>query len=63
MSRLILPFADQQVEIPSLTAGNIAITVGLKQVKEKCLIVLWAAYFEKAHLPHTCEKLCHTLLV
>ncbi|XP_006034684.1 ribosome-releasing factor 2, mitochondrial isoform X2 [Alligator sinensis] len=31
MSRLILPFADQQVEIPSLTAGNIAITVGLKQ--------------------------------
>ncbi|NXA44860.1 RRF2M factor, partial [Nothocercus julius] len=31
MSRLLLPFADQQVEIPSLTAGNIALTVGLKQ--------------------------------
>ena len=32
MSRLLLPFADQHVEIPSLTAGNIALTVGLKQV-------------------------------
>lgn len=32
MSRLLVPFADQQVEIPSLTAGNIALTVGLKQV-------------------------------
>ncbi|KAG8456486.1 hypothetical protein GDO86_002317 [Hymenochirus boettgeri] len=31
MSRLLLPFADQQVEIPSLTPGNIALTVGLKQ--------------------------------
>ncbi|NWH68949.1 RRF2M factor, partial [Geococcyx californianus] len=31
MSRLLLPFADQQIEIPSLTAGNIALTVGLKQ--------------------------------
>ncbi|KAJ8339326.1 hypothetical protein SKAU_G00361120 [Synaphobranchus kaupii] len=31
MSRLLMPFADQQVEIPSLTAGNIALTVGLKQ--------------------------------
>ncbi|NXA32024.1 RRF2M factor, partial [Eudromia elegans] len=31
MSRLLLPFADQQVEIPSLMAGNIALTVGLKQ--------------------------------
>ncbi|XP_021495250.1 ribosome-releasing factor 2, mitochondrial isoform X2 [Meriones unguiculatus] len=31
MSRLLLPFADQYVEIPSLTAGNIALTVGLKQ--------------------------------
>ncbi|KAM6985462.1 ribosome-releasing factor 2, mitochondrial [Aplochiton taeniatus] len=31
MSRLLLPFADQQVEIPSLSAGNIALTVGLKQ--------------------------------
>lgn len=32
MSRLLLPFADQQIEISSLTAGNIALTVGLKKV-------------------------------
>ncbi|XP_048875020.1 ribosome-releasing factor 2, mitochondrial [Brienomyrus brachyistius] len=31
MSRLLVPFADQHVEIPSLMAGNIALTVGLKQ--------------------------------
>uniref|UniRef100_A0A8D0C6C8 Ribosome-releasing factor 2, mitochondrial n=1 Tax=Scleropages formosus TaxID=113540 RepID=A0A8D0C6C8_SCLFO len=31
MSRLMVPFADQHIEIPSLTAGNIALTVGLKQ--------------------------------
>lgn len=31
MSRLLVPFADQFVEIPSITAGNIALTVGLKQ--------------------------------
>ncbi|KAF7662189.1 hypothetical protein LDENG_00243570 [Lucifuga dentata] len=31
MSRLLVPFADQHVEIPSLTTGNIALTVGLKQ--------------------------------
>ncbi|KAM4707417.1 ribosome-releasing factor 2, mitochondrial isoform 1-T2 [Discoglossus pictus] len=31
MSRLLLPFADQHVEIPSLSPGNIALTVGLKQ--------------------------------
>uniref|UniRef100_A0A8C9GFU1 Ribosome-releasing factor 2, mitochondrial n=1 Tax=Piliocolobus tephrosceles TaxID=591936 RepID=A0A8C9GFU1_9PRIM len=30
ISRLLLPFADQHVEIPLLTAGNIALTVGLK---------------------------------
>uniref|UniRef100_A0A7N5JV89 Ribosome-releasing factor 2, mitochondrial n=1 Tax=Ailuropoda melanoleuca TaxID=9646 RepID=A0A7N5JV89_AILME len=30
ISRLLLPFADQHTEIPSLTAGNIALTVGLK---------------------------------
>ncbi|XP_045141158.1 ribosome-releasing factor 2, mitochondrial [Echinops telfairi] len=30
ISRLLLPFADQHVEIPSLTAGNIALTVGCK---------------------------------
>ncbi|XP_069483584.1 ribosome-releasing factor 2, mitochondrial isoform X2 [Ambystoma mexicanum] len=31
MSRLLLPFADQHIEIPSLGPGNIALTVGLKQ--------------------------------
>ncbi|XP_060917949.1 ribosome-releasing factor 2, mitochondrial [Labrus mixtus] len=31
MSRLLVPFADQHVEISSMTAGNIALTVGLKQ--------------------------------
>uniref|UniRef100_A0A6Q2YGJ7 Ribosome-releasing factor 2, mitochondrial n=1 Tax=Esox lucius TaxID=8010 RepID=A0A6Q2YGJ7_ESOLU len=31
VSRLLLPFADQHVEIPCLTAGNIALCVGLKQ--------------------------------
>lgn len=31
MSRLLLPFADRQIEIPALEAGNIALTVGLKQ--------------------------------
>ncbi|NXN49857.1 RRF2M factor, partial [Rynchops niger] len=31
VSRLLLPFADQQIEIPSLMPGNIALTVGLKQ--------------------------------
>ncbi|GAA6109783.1 ribosome-releasing factor 2, mitochondrial isoform X1 [Tachysurus ichikawai] len=31
MSRLLLPFADQHVEIPSVSAGNIALAVGLKQ--------------------------------
>ncbi|XP_060057035.1 ribosome-releasing factor 2, mitochondrial isoform X2 [Erinaceus europaeus] len=31
ISRLLLPFADQHIEIPALTAGNIALTVGLKQ--------------------------------
>ncbi|XP_075447739.1 ribosome-releasing factor 2, mitochondrial [Ascaphus truei] len=31
ISRLLLPFADQHIEIPSLSPGNIALTVGLKQ--------------------------------
>uniref|UniRef100_A0A4W4ERG6 Ribosome-releasing factor 2, mitochondrial n=1 Tax=Electrophorus electricus TaxID=8005 RepID=A0A4W4ERG6_ELEEL len=31
MSRLLVPFADQHVEIPSLSTGNIALAVGLKQ--------------------------------
>ena len=33
LSRLLVPFADQHVEISSLTAGNIALAVGLKQVE------------------------------
>lgn len=37
ISRLLLPFADQQIEIPSLMPGNIALTVGLKQVIENTL--------------------------
>lgn len=53
MSRLLLPFADQQIEIPSLMPGNIALTVGLKQVMENtdsvrdlvslvsCLLLWW----------------------
>ncbi|KAM4634449.1 ribosome-releasing factor 2, mitochondrial isoform 2-T3 [Polymixia lowei] len=40
MSRLLVPFADQHVEIPSLTAGNIALTVGLKQTVTGDTIVL-----------------------
>ncbi|XP_072462452.1 ribosome-releasing factor 2, mitochondrial isoform X2 [Notamacropus eugenii] len=39
ISRLLLPFADQHVEIPSLTAGNIALTVGLKQTSTGDTIV------------------------
>lgn len=35
ISRLLLPFADQHIEIPSLTAGNIALTVGLKHVSDQ----------------------------
>uniref|UniRef100_A0A3P8VZ93 Ribosome-releasing factor 2, mitochondrial n=1 Tax=Cynoglossus semilaevis TaxID=244447 RepID=A0A3P8VZ93_CYNSE len=31
MTRLLVPFADQHVEVASMTAGNIAMTVGLKQ--------------------------------
>ncbi|XP_029024426.1 ribosome-releasing factor 2, mitochondrial [Betta splendens] len=31
MSRLLVPFADQHVEVPSMSAGNIALAVGLKQ--------------------------------
>ncbi|KAM6902039.1 ribosome-releasing factor 2, mitochondrial isoform 1-T2 [Lycodopsis pacificus] len=40
MSRLLVPFADQHVEIPSMTAGNIALTVGLKQTVTGDTIVL-----------------------
>ncbi|XP_073933387.1 ribosome-releasing factor 2, mitochondrial isoform X2 [Castor canadensis] len=40
ISRLLLPFADQHVEIPSLTAGNIALTVGLKHTATGDTIVL-----------------------
>lgn len=47
MSRLLVPFADQHVEIPSLTAGNIALTVGLKQVGNLaywCSLVSFASW-------------------
>lgn len=40
MSRLLVPFADQHVEIPSMSAGNIALTVGLKQVEHHSPYVL-----------------------
>ncbi|XP_030004626.1 ribosome-releasing factor 2, mitochondrial [Sphaeramia orbicularis] len=40
MSRLLVPFADQHVEIPSMPAGNIALTVGLKQTVTGDTIVL-----------------------
>ncbi|EPY72832.1 ribosome-releasing factor 2, mitochondrial [Camelus ferus] len=39
ISRLLLPFADQHIEIPSLTAGNIALTVGLKHTSTGDTIV------------------------
>ncbi len=46
MSRLLLPFADQHIEIPSLSAGNIALTVGLKQVNfhgtKKTVLFTWS---------------------
>lgn len=42
MSRLLVPFADQHVEIPSMTAGNIALTVGLKQVEHYTSHTLFA---------------------
>lgn len=42
MSRLLVPFADQHVEIPSMTAGNIALTVGLKQVNHHTSSSLFA---------------------
>ncbi|KAK9532340.1 hypothetical protein VZT92_009728 [Zoarces viviparus] len=40
MSRLLVPFADQHVEIPSMAAGNIALAVGLKQTVTGDTIVL-----------------------
>lgn len=46
MSRLLVPFADQHVEIPSMTAGNIALTVGLKQVERHTFTFL-ICYFEE----------------
>lgn len=46
MSRLLVPFADQYVEIPSMTAGNIALTVGLKQVN----FFFFLLYFEELSL-------------
>lgn len=48
MSRLLVPFADQYVEIPSMTAGNIALTVGLKQTVTGDTIVASKASAEAA---------------
>ncbi|TRY59546.1 hypothetical protein DNTS_012238 [Danionella cerebrum] len=48
MSRLLLPFADQQIEIPSLSAGNIGLTVGLKQTVTGDTIVSSKASAEAA---------------
>lgn len=39
ISRLLLPFADQHIEIPLLTAGNIALTVGFKHVSDQMVSV------------------------
>ncbi|XP_068609247.1 ribosome-releasing factor 2, mitochondrial [Brachionichthys hirsutus] len=48
ISRLLVPFADQHVEIPSITAGNIALTVGLKQTVTGDTIVSSKASAEAA---------------
>lgn len=49
ISRLLVPFADQHVEIPSMTAGNIALTVGLKQVEPVASHCIYAL-FPKGYL-------------
>ncbi|XP_017286742.1 ribosome-releasing factor 2, mitochondrial [Kryptolebias marmoratus] len=60
MSRLLVPFADQHVEIPSMTAGNIALTVGLKQTVTGDTIVSSkasaAAAARRAHSDSQTEK-------
>ncbi|XP_058473048.1 ribosome-releasing factor 2, mitochondrial [Solea solea] len=60
MSRLLVPFADQNVEIPSMTAGNIALTVGLKQTVTGDTIVSSkasaAAAARRAHTDSGVEK-------
>lgn len=43
----MVPFADQHVEIPSMTAGNIALTVGLKQVEHHALHAVFGFSFRK----------------
>ncbi|KAB5522564.1 hypothetical protein PHYPO_G00161020 [Pangasianodon hypophthalmus] len=53
MSRLLLPFADQHVEIPSLSAGNIALTVGLRQtVTGDTIVSSKASAAAAAHRAH-----------
>ncbi|XP_051975965.1 ribosome-releasing factor 2, mitochondrial [Xyrauchen texanus] len=63
MSRLLLPFADQHVEIPSLSAGNIALTVGLKQTVTGDTIVSSkasaAAAVRRAHAETESERVSH----
>lgn len=56
MSRLLVPFADQHVEIPSMTAGNIALTVGLKQVERHTFTFL-ICYFEDCFFFFKSKKL------
>lgn len=59
MSRLLVPFADQHVEIPSMTAGNIALTVGLKQVLHhtfiRFLVSIWKNFYAQ-FISHTLIK-------
>ncbi|XP_051552500.1 ribosome-releasing factor 2, mitochondrial isoform X2 [Myxocyprinus asiaticus] len=63
MSRLLLPFADQHLEIPSLSAGNIALTVGLKQTVTGDTIVSSkasaAAAVQRAHAETESERDSH----
>lgn len=44
----MVPFADQHVEISSMTAGNIALTVGLKQVEHHASHAVFGSSFRKA---------------
>ncbi|MED6257253.1 G elongation factor, mitochondrial 2 [Ataeniobius toweri] len=53
MSRLLVPFADQHVEVPSMSAGNIALTVGLKQtVTGDTIVSSKASAAAAAHRDH-----------
>lgn len=45
----MVPFADQHVEIPSMTAGNIALTVGLKQVRLHTSLNVQCIFIQKGY--------------